>query len=174
MLNRPCIFGKNILCSQYTIELVSWSFTWDWGNRGTRELLHLWPNGSIYISFLVVVQVLWRKILQAHVPTPGIERIELKSKFGALRYSLDPRLIILPLVGTSLLPSLTGCLAKSKNSCSVSPETIPPNCYRAGKGESPDGEDANGSLFKLSNYLLIFSVNRGLANILCVIHMIVY
>lgn len=168
MLNRPCIFGKNILCSQYTIELVSWSFTWDWGNRGTRELLHLWPNGSIYISFLVVVQVLWRKILQAHVPTPGIERIELKSKFGALRYSLDPRLIILPRLAPHFCPPLLGAWPSPKTHAQFLRKPYLPTATGLGK-ESHLMEKMQMAPYSNFQTISLFSALTGVWLIFCVL-----
>lgn len=83
--------------------------------------------------------------LQTLVSTLGVLELNRKG-------SVEPRGTVRTLVwssflwsGVSLPPSLPWCLAKSINSHSVSPEVIPPNCYRAGRGESPDGgEDASG------------------------------
>lgn len=48
--------------------------------------------------------------------------------------------------------------------------TPPPHLLQGWKGESPDGEDASGSLFGLPNYPLIFKVNRSLANNMWNVH----
>lgn len=70
-------------------------------------------------------------------------------------------------LGTSLPPSLLWCLPKPINSRLVSPETIPPNCGRAGRATGWR-RGAKWPLFRLS--LFIFKVNGSLVNNLWNVH----